>query len=186
MKCGGCDNIPFWTWVKVNQTFTTNITCNDFDGDHLSNLQPNNGTGCFGKYLCTWCWKCYQMYCIFITNIKKSWRCQRSSNSKDREHNDQQKKYRQRSTKHTENERSSNTSTIKTPWWTQALRISTQVLLHMWYLSCNSCYKSSDKSRMRKGKYKGYIPIHEATFILTNILPFHILSYMHTCIGKGT
>jgi hypothetical protein len=33
--------------------FSTSIICNDFDGEYLSNLQPNNVTGCFGEYLCT-------------------------------------------------------------------------------------------------------------------------------------
>jgi len=53
MHCGGCDNIPFWRWLKVIQTFTTSITCNDFDGQYLSNLQPNNVTDCFSEFLCT-------------------------------------------------------------------------------------------------------------------------------------
>jgi hypothetical protein len=41
MHCGDCDNIPFWRWLKGNQTFPTSITCNDYDGEKLSNLQPN-------------------------------------------------------------------------------------------------------------------------------------------------
>ena len=32
MYCGGCDNIPFWKWLKETQTYPTSITCNDFDG----------------------------------------------------------------------------------------------------------------------------------------------------------
>jgi len=43
--------VPFWRWLKGNQTFTT--TCNDYDGGKLSNLQPNNFTGYFREYLCT-------------------------------------------------------------------------------------------------------------------------------------
>ena len=62
MYCGGCDNIPFWKWLIETQTYPTSITCNDFDGENLSNLQPNNGTGSLGEYLCTWFWKCYQIY----------------------------------------------------------------------------------------------------------------------------
>jgi len=69
MYCGGCENIPFWRWLKLNQKFSTSITCHDFDGQYLSNLQPNNVTDCFGEYLCTWFWKCYQIYCIYIKNI---------------------------------------------------------------------------------------------------------------------
>ena len=53
MHCGDCDNIPFWRWLKVNQKFSTSITCYDFGKKYLSNLQPNNVTGCFGEYLCT-------------------------------------------------------------------------------------------------------------------------------------
>jgi len=53
MHCGSCDNIPFWRWLKEDQTFTTSITCNDFDGERLSKLQLNL-TDCLGEYLCTW------------------------------------------------------------------------------------------------------------------------------------
>jgi hypothetical protein len=41
MHCGRCDNIPFWRWLKLNQKFTTSITCNDYDGEKLSNLKYN-------------------------------------------------------------------------------------------------------------------------------------------------
>jgi hypothetical protein len=41
MHCGSCDNIPFWRWLKLNQKFTTSITCNDYDGEKLSNLKYN-------------------------------------------------------------------------------------------------------------------------------------------------
>ena len=53
MHCGDCDSIPFWRWLKGNQTFPTSITCIDYDGEKLSNLQPNNFTDCFSEYLCT-------------------------------------------------------------------------------------------------------------------------------------
>jgi len=43
MYCG--DNIPFWRWLKLNQTFSTSVTCSDCDGEKLSNLQANNVTG---------------------------------------------------------------------------------------------------------------------------------------------
>jgi len=54
MYCGGCGNIPFWRWLKRNQQFSLSVTCNDYDGEYLYNLQPNNVTDCFGEYLCTW------------------------------------------------------------------------------------------------------------------------------------
>jgi hypothetical protein len=53
MYCGGCNNIPFWRWLNETQTYPTSITCNDFDGEYLSNLQPNNVTDCFREYLST-------------------------------------------------------------------------------------------------------------------------------------
>jgi hypothetical protein len=53
MYCGGCDNIPFWRWLKLNQTFSTSVTCSDCDGEKLSNLQANNYTDCFSEYLST-------------------------------------------------------------------------------------------------------------------------------------
>ena len=51
MYCGGCDNIPFWRWLKEDQMFPTSIACNDYGGDQLSDLQPNDFTDCFGEYL---------------------------------------------------------------------------------------------------------------------------------------
>ena len=54
MYCGGCGSIPFWRWLKRNQQFSLSVTCNDYDGEYLYNLQPNNATKCFGEYLCTW------------------------------------------------------------------------------------------------------------------------------------
>jgi len=53
MYCAGCDNIPFWRWLKRNQKFSTSITCYDFDDEYLYNLQPNNFIDCFSEYLCT-------------------------------------------------------------------------------------------------------------------------------------
>ena len=52
MHCGSSDNIPFWRWLKGNQTFSISITCYDYDGEKLSNLQLNNVTDCFSEYLC--------------------------------------------------------------------------------------------------------------------------------------
>ena len=63
MHCGGCDNIPFWRWLKVNQKMPTSITCNDFDGEKLSNLQLNEFTDCFSEYFCILSFKRHQMYC---------------------------------------------------------------------------------------------------------------------------
>ena len=54
MYCGGCNNIPFWRWLKLNQKFSTSITCNDYNGEYLYNVQPTNVTDCFGEYFCTW------------------------------------------------------------------------------------------------------------------------------------
>ena len=45
MYCGGCENIPFWRWLR-KQT-TTSVTCNDYDGKSLAILEPNNLTDCF-------------------------------------------------------------------------------------------------------------------------------------------
>jgi len=53
MYCAGCGNIPFWRWLTRKQRLTTSIMCNDFNGEKLSNLQPNKVTDCFGEYLCT-------------------------------------------------------------------------------------------------------------------------------------
>jgi len=51
MHCGECSNIPFWRWLKRNQKFSNYITCYDYGGEILSNLQPNNITDCFSEYL---------------------------------------------------------------------------------------------------------------------------------------
>ena len=53
MYCGGCYNTPFWRWLKRNQQFSLSVTCNDYDGVYLYNIQPNNDTDCFSEYLCT-------------------------------------------------------------------------------------------------------------------------------------
>ena len=53
MYCGGCENIPFWRWLKGNQLFSLSVTCNDYGGEYLYNLQPNNVTDCFREYLST-------------------------------------------------------------------------------------------------------------------------------------
>jgi hypothetical protein len=42
MDCNGCANIPFWRWIKRNQQFPTSITCSDYDGKQLSNLQASD------------------------------------------------------------------------------------------------------------------------------------------------
>ena len=69
MYCGGCNNITFWRWLKRNDKFSLSVTCNDYDGEYLYYLQPNNVTGCFGEYLCTWFGKGYQMYRKYIKRI---------------------------------------------------------------------------------------------------------------------
>ena len=187
MDCSGCDNIPFWEWLKLVQNITISVSCNDFDGNQLSSLQQNNFTGCSGEYLCTWFWKCYQIYRMYIENIdhfvdeekvEDTNEVARSHRSKDRQHNGQMKKDKQRSTKHyTENKRSSNTNPTYNLGWTQVLRISMQILIHI-HLSSHSCYKPGDKLWMMRGKWKWHIPIHKATFIYPNQLPFKILSYI--------
>jgi hypothetical protein len=110
MHCGSCENIPFWRWLKGNHTFNTSITCNDFDGEHLSNVQLNTFTDCFSEYLCTSFWKCYQIYCTCIKNIypffykekfENTKEVVRICNSQDRQHNGQKKKDKQRSTEKT-------------------------------------------------------------------------------------
>ena len=53
MHCGGCTNIPFWRWLKRNQQFSTSVTCSDYDGEKLSNLQASSFTDCFSEYLST-------------------------------------------------------------------------------------------------------------------------------------
>ena len=50
MYCGGCGSIPFWGWLKRNQQFSLSVICNDYKGEYLYNLQPNNATDCFGEY----------------------------------------------------------------------------------------------------------------------------------------
>jgi hypothetical protein len=52
MHCGSSDNIPFWRWLKGNQMFSISIACCDYDGEKLSNLQPNDVTDFFSEYLC--------------------------------------------------------------------------------------------------------------------------------------
>ena len=55
MYCGGCDSIPFWRWLKRNQQFSfLSVTCIDYGGEYLYNLQPNTLTDCFGRYMRTW------------------------------------------------------------------------------------------------------------------------------------
>ena len=44
--------------------------------------------------------------------------------------------------------RSSNMNLIENQEWTQVLWKGKQFLLHMWHLSCYSCYKPGDKSWM--------------------------------------
>ena len=123
MHCGSCYNIPFWRWLKGNHTFTISITCNDFDGEHLPNVQLNNVTDCFGEYLCTSFWKSYQLYCTCMKNIdpffyKEKFEVTkeviRSRRSKDKQRNDKRQNHKQQYTKYfTENLRSGNKNTTK-------------------------------------------------------------------------
>ena len=68
MHCGGCDGIP---WLKINQQFSLSVTCNDYDGEYLYDLQPNTVTGCFGEYLCTW----FERVVKYIANTLKISTC---------------------------------------------------------------------------------------------------------------
>jgi len=54
MDCSGCDNMPFWEWLRLVQNITISVICNDFEGKQLSRLQQNDFIGCSGEYLCTW------------------------------------------------------------------------------------------------------------------------------------
>ena len=49
MYCGGCGSIPFWRWLKKNKHYSLSVTCNDYGGEYLYNLQPNRATKCFGQ-----------------------------------------------------------------------------------------------------------------------------------------
>jgi hypothetical protein len=51
MYCGGCYNVPFWRWLRINQNFSRSVTCNDYSGTYLENLQPSNFSHCFSEYL---------------------------------------------------------------------------------------------------------------------------------------
>ena len=113
MHCGGCNNIPFWRWVKLSQRTGLYITCNDFHEKPLSSLQQQDFIGCPGEYLCTWFWKCYQIDRMYIENIdhfvheeknQDTNEVTRSHKSKARQHHGQMKKDKQQSTKpYTEN-----------------------------------------------------------------------------------
>jgi hypothetical protein len=35
MYCGGCYNVPFWRWFRVNQKFSRSVTCNDYSRTYL-------------------------------------------------------------------------------------------------------------------------------------------------------
>jgi len=101
MYCGVCDNIPFWRWLKVKQTFPTSIFCNDFNGEYLSSLQPNNVTGALVS-ICVLGFESvikvigYTLQMLTRFSMKKSLKIPtqviRSRNSKDRQHHGQKKK----------------------------------------------------------------------------------------------
>jgi hypothetical protein len=40
--------------MNGDTSFSWSVTCNDYDGEYLYNLQPNNVTDCFSEYVCTW------------------------------------------------------------------------------------------------------------------------------------
>jgi hypothetical protein len=46
MYCCSGGNIPFWGWLKGYHTFNISITCKDFHGKHLHEIQLNNVTVC--------------------------------------------------------------------------------------------------------------------------------------------
>ena len=51
MHCGGCYNIPFWRWLRVNLRFSISISCIDYSGTYLEYLQPSHFSHCFSEYL---------------------------------------------------------------------------------------------------------------------------------------
>ena len=67
MYCRGCNNIPFWRWLKRNQTFSTSVTCYDFDEKKLSNLQSNQV--CSGEYLCTLSFESIIKFIVYTLKI---------------------------------------------------------------------------------------------------------------------
>ena len=106
MYCGGCDNIPFWRWLKLNQTCSTSVTCSDCDGEKLSNLQANNYTDCFSEYLSTFGFESVIKFILYEVKFDPTKGVIRNCKSKDRQHNDKKKRQneKQRSIKnYTEN-----------------------------------------------------------------------------------
>ena len=92
MYCGGCDNIPFWRWLKLNQTFSTSVTCSDCDGEKLSNLQANNVTDCFSEYLSTFGFESVIKFIVYEVKFDPTKGVIRNCKSNDRQHNDKRKK----------------------------------------------------------------------------------------------
>ena len=152
MHCGGCDNIPFWRWLR-KQT-ATSVTCNDYDGKSLSNLQPSNFTGCFREYLCTSFWKCYQINRKYTKNIDPFFYEEEFEDTKEvirrRKSKDKRKATKvqipinkKKKNNNRDNKRSSNTNTTKNRGWTQVLQKSAGprpyvalivlLLLHTWW-----------------------------------------------------
>ena len=101
MYCGSCDSIPFWRWLKLNQKFSTSITCYDYNGEKLFNLQPNDFTDCFSEYLSTFGFESVIKFIAYTLRIATRFygerfddtKCAiRSCKPKDRQHNGKQKK----------------------------------------------------------------------------------------------
>jgi hypothetical protein len=63
------NKISVYDKLILNLLEVSKVEGNDFDGNQLSSLQQNDFTGCSGEYLCTWFWKCYQIYRVYIENI---------------------------------------------------------------------------------------------------------------------
>ena len=92
MYCGGCDNVPFWRWLKLNQKFSTSITCSDYDDEKLSNLQANNVTDCFSEQLSTFGFENVVKLFVYEVKFDHTKGVIRSYKYKDGQHNGKGKK----------------------------------------------------------------------------------------------
>jgi hypothetical protein len=105
----------------------------------------------------------YQNKELCLVYIRKVGRYQRvirgRKSKKGRQFNGQKKKDKRKTMMYlTLNRklRSSNTKPTKNHGWTLVVWKGKQFLLHMWHPLCYSCYKTSNKSWMRKGQDSDY------------------------------
>ena len=86
MYCDDCDNVPFWRWLQLNQTFSSSVTCYDYAGELMSNLQLNDFTDCFSEYLCTFKFSKSSNVLLDTSDVSQgsnSWHCSPSRNPLD-------------------------------------------------------------------------------------------------------